>query len=139
MILDSSAIVASYRPNQGYEEIRERISAAEILGVGEPTVVESGIVLSARIGRDARPELNEFLRVADAEVIPFGLEHFHAALDAFLRFGKGRHPASLNFGDCLSYAIASMAGLPLLYTGKDFSKTDIPSAGSVRSTRPKKS
>ena len=138
MILDSSAIVAVILAEPGYDEIRELIGAAEILGVGAPTVVESGIVLSARIGRDARPELNEFLRVADAEVIPFGLEHFHAALDAFLRFGKGRHSASLNFGDCLSYAIASVAGLPLLYTGKDFSKTDIPSARSERSTRPKK-
>jgi ribonuclease VapC len=75
MILDSSAIVAVMLAEPGYEEIRERIGAAEILGVGAPTVVESGIVLSARIGRDARPELNEFLRVADAEVIPFGLEH----------------------------------------------------------------
>ena len=138
MILDSSAIVAVMLAEPGYEEIRERIGSAEVLGVGAPTVVESGIVLSARIGRDARPELNEFLRVADAEVIPFGLEHFHAALDAFLRFGKGRHPASLNFGDCLSYAVASVAGLPLLYTGKDFSKTDIPSAGPVRTMRPKK-
>jgi len=138
MILDSSAIVAVMLAEPGYEEIRERIGAAEFLGVGAPTVVESGIVLSARIGRDARPELNEFLRVAEAEVIPFGLEHFHAAIDAFLRFGKGKHPASLNFGDCLSYGIASVAGLPLLYTGKDFSRTDIPSAGFVRSTRPKK-
>jgi ribonuclease VapC len=139
MILDSSAIVAVILAESGYDEIRELIGAAEIVGVGAPTVVESGIVLSARIGRDARPELNEFLRVAEAEVISFGLEHFHAALDAFLRFGKGRHPASLNFGDCLSYAIASVAGLPLLYTGKDFSKTDIPSAGTVRPPRPQKS
>jgi ribonuclease VapC len=138
MILDSSAIVAVILAEPGYEEIRELIGGAEILGVGAPTVVESGIVLSARIGRDARPELNEFLRVAGAEVIPFALEHFHAALDAFLRFGKGRHRAGLNFGDCLSYAIASVASLPLLYTGKDFSKTDIPSAESVRSTRPQK-
>jgi ribonuclease VapC len=138
MILDSSAIVAIMLAEPGHQEIRERIGAAEIIGVGAPTVAESGIVLSARIGRDARPELNEFLRVADAEVIPFGLEHFHAALDAFLRFGKGRHPARLNFGDCLSYAIATVAGLPLLYTGNDFSKTDIPSAGAVRPTRPKK-
>jgi ribonuclease VapC len=138
MILDSSAIVAIMLAEPGHQEIRERIGAAEILGVGAPTVAESGIVLSARIGRDARPELNEFLRVADAEIIAFGLEHFHAALDAFLRFGKGRHPASLNFGDCLSYAIASVAGLPLLYTGNDFSQTDIPSAGAVRLTRPQK-
>ena len=58
-------------------------------------------MLSSRLGKDARPRLNEFLREAEAEILPFGLGHVDAAVDAFLRYGKGRHPAGLNFGDCL--------------------------------------
>jgi len=61
-------------------------------------------------------------------VLPFGPEHVDASLDAFLRFGKGRHPAALNFGDCLTYAAAAVAGAPLLFTGGDFRKTDIEPA-----------
>jgi ribonuclease VapC len=82
-------------------------------------------MLSGRLGKDARPMLNEFLREAEIEVIPFTGDHFHAALDAFLRYGKGRHPAGLNLGDCLAYAAATLAGLPLLYTGNDFTGTYI--------------
>ena len=68
------------------------------------------------------------LRRMGVSVVSFTEDHFHQALDAFIRFGKGRHPAALNFGDCMSYAVARVAGMPLLYTGKDFSKTDITPA-----------
>lgn len=61
-------------------------------------------------------------------VIPFDEEHALEAAKAFARFGKGRHPAALNFGDCMSYAVAKLAGQPLLCTGKDFAKTGIPLA-----------
>ena len=128
MILDSSAILAVLLAEPGHSRILERMGEAQIIGVGAPTVVESAIVLSARLGRDARAELNEFLQGAEAEVIPFALEHYNAAVDAFQRFGKGRHPAALNFGDCMSYAVAALAGLPLLFAGNDFSKTDIQRA-----------
>ena len=90
-----------------------------------PTWVETAIVLSSKLGRDARPRISEFLREAEAELIPFTPEHADAAVDAFLRYGKGKHPAGLNFGDCLSYAVAAVAGVPLLFTGNDFLKTDI--------------
>ena len=69
-----------------------------------------------------------FLRRLDAEVVPFNEEHLDAALAAFIRFGRGRHPAALNFGDCMSYAVASVSGMPLLFTGEDFSRTDIAQA-----------
>jgi ribonuclease VapC len=85
-------------------------------------------VLSRRLSSDARPRLMGYLHKMNAEIVAFSPEHYEAAVDAFLRFGKGRHPARLNFGDCMSYAIASVAGLPLLYTGSDFSKTDIQAA-----------
>ena len=128
LILDSSAILAALLEEPGYEGILERISHAPSVGVGAPTFVETAIVLSSKLRRDARPHLNEFLREAAAEVIPLGPEHVDAALDAFLRYGKGRHPASLNFGDCLTYAVAAVAGVPLLSAGNDFIQTDLDRA-----------
>jgi ribonuclease VapC len=81
------------------------------------------------MGRDPRPQLSRFLREMEVEVIPFTAEHYEVAVDAFERFGKGRHPAALNFGDCLTYAVARLSGLPLLFTGEDFARTDLrPSA-----------
>ena len=125
MILDASAILAVILAEPGHERVLGEMSEATLVAVGAPTLVETAMVLSSRLRRDARPLLNEFLREADAEVIPFGQDHYEVALDAFQRYGKGRHPAALNFGDCLAYAIARLAGLPLLFTGEDFSKTDL--------------
>lgn len=128
MVLDSSALVAIHLKEPGYERLVDAIDRAEIVAIGVPTLLETAIVLSARLGRDARPLLLTFLRRIEAEWIPFNEEHFDAAAAAFLRFGRGRHPAGLNFGDCMSYAVASLAGLPLLFTGEDFPKTDIAAA-----------
>jgi ribonuclease VapC len=86
------------------------------------------MVLSARTGRDARGEIARSLRRLQILVIPFTEEHFEVAADAFHRYGKGRHPAALNFGDCMSYAVAAVGGFPLLYTGNDFAQTDIQAA-----------
>jgi len=86
------------------------------------------MVLASRLKGDPRMAVAGALRRMDAQIVPFTEEHFDAALDAFLRYGKGRHPAGLNFGDCQSYAIASVAGLPLLFTGSDFARAGIPAA-----------
>ncbi len=75
-----------------------------------------------------RVKLERFIAAIGAEIIPFTRDHLNVAMDAFLRFGRGRHPAALNFGDCMSYAVARLAGMPLLYTGADFAKTDITAA-----------
>ncbi|MGQ9633855.1 MAG: hypothetical protein ACUVXB_06365 [Bryobacteraceae bacterium] len=83
-------------------------------------------VLAARIGGGAWRHLRWFLREAGVKVVPFSLDHCEAAVDAFEGFGKGRYPASLNFGLCMSSATAQLAALPLLYTGQDFAKTDLP-------------
>lgn len=83
------------------------------------------MVLSSRLGKDPRPVLNDFLREMNVEVVPFTAEHYEVAVDAFERFGKGRHPAALNFGDCLTYAVARLSGLPLLYIGRDFALTEL--------------
>ena len=128
LILDSSAILAALLEEPGHGVILDRISNAQSVGVGAPTFVETAIVLSSKLHRDARPQLNEFLRAAEAELVPMGPEHVDAAVDAFLKYGKGKHPAALNFGDCLAYAVAAVAGVPLLFTGNDFMKTDIDRA-----------
>ena len=128
MVLDSSAIVAMHLKEEGYERLFERIAQAELVLVGAPTVFESAMVLASRTGTDARSLLAAFFRRKDVAILPFTEEHFHAATEAFLRFGKGRHPAALNFGDCMAYAVAAVAGMPLLYTGNDFAQTDVPAA-----------
>lgn len=125
MVLDSSAIVAIHLKEPGHDQLIEAIHRAEIVVVGVPTLLETTMVLTTRMGYDASPLLRAFLHRVEAEIVAFNQEHLDAATTAFLRFGRGRHPAGLNFGDCMSYAIASVAGMPLLFTGNDFARTDI--------------
>jgi ribonuclease VapC len=125
MILDSSAILSVILGEPHADRIVAHIGAATAVAAGAPTLLETAMVLSTRLKRDPRPLLNEFVREAELEVIPFSREHYEIALDAFQRFGKGRHPAALNFGDCITYAVARIAQLPLLCTGNDFPKTDL--------------
>ena len=75
--------------------------------------------------RDARPALSRLVQAAALTIVPFAEDHWRTAVEAYLRFGKGRHAAGLNFGDCLTYATAKLAGQPLLCVGDDFSKTDL--------------
>lgn len=125
MILDSSAIVAIALDEPERGAFVEKINGAQTVGVAGPTLVEAGIVLSARTGSDATELLSELIDVSDAVVIEFGVAHWEAAVTAWWRFGRTRHPAGLNFGDCLAYAAAKVAGQPLLAKGDDFSRTDI--------------
>jgi|SRR5450432_609047 ribonuclease VapC len=128
MVLDSSALISILLEERGHESLLEKAGGAEVVFVGAPTALETAMVLSARFRRDARPMLSGVLRRMNAEIVDFNEDHYEAALSAFLRFGKGRHPAALNFSDCMSYALASVSGLPLLYAAVDFSRTDIASA-----------
>lgn len=128
MILDASALVAIALDEPEREVLVAKINAADSVAVGAPTLVETGIVLSARTGLDASAALMELLAAADAVVIEFGERHWRVAVSAWEQFGKGRHPAALNFGDCLTYATARVAGQPLLAKGDDFTQTDIPLA-----------
>lgn len=128
MILDSSAVAAIFFQEPGYEALLETIYGASSLAIGAPTLTELTIVLSSRLQRDARGLVARFLQEAGVDVLPFSDAHFGTATDAWLRFGKGRHPASLNFGDCLAYATARLAGQPLLAKGEDFAQTDVARA-----------
>ena len=128
MILDSSALVAIVLREPEQDRILERMDAASRLGIGAPTLVEVAIVLSARLGNDARGLVSRLVIEGNIAVVPFTDAHFGVALTAWLRYGRGRHPAQLNFGDCLAYATARVAREPLLFTGEDFARTDVPAA-----------
>ena len=105
-----------------------RLGADAAAGVGAPTLAETGLVLTARLGGNAGPMLSRIVHEFGLAIIPFSPEHWRTAVDAYARYGKGRHRAGLNFGDCLSYAIARLARQPLLYVGRDFAATDLPPA-----------
>jgi ribonuclease VapC len=89
-------------------------------------LVEASIVLTARAGPAGVAALEALLADAEVTVVPFTEAHWRVARSAFARFGKGRHPAALNLGDCYSYATARVAGQPLLCVGNDFPLTDLP-------------
>lgn len=126
MVLDSSSIVAIFKQEPGWEELERRIDEAHVILVGAPTLVETAIVLSRLTGQDQRPVIEAYLRRLDARVVEFTEAHYSAAAEAFVRFGRGFHSkANLNFGDCLAYAVAAVAGDELLFTGNDFTHTDL--------------
>ncbi len=125
MILDSSAVIAVLLAEPDHETIVDQLAQAPQVGIGAPTLTECGIVLSARLGALGQTLLGRFVQEAALTIIPFGPDHWVAAIDAYLRFGKGRHPAALNFGDCMSYATAQLANAPLLCLGNDFVQTDL--------------
>ena len=125
MIVDSSAILAVIGKEPGYERIVHELAASPGTRIGAPTRLETGIVLTARFGPRGKTALARFLQENAVETVTFDEAHASVALDAYSRFGKGRHPAALNFGDCCTYAVASVAGEPLLCLGDDFAKTDL--------------
>jgi len=125
VILDSSAIVGIVLREPGFETLVRKVAQASAVAAGAPTLAETGIVLTARLGRDARGLLQGLLREWDAATVAFGEEHWREAVTAYERFGRGRHEAQLDIGDCTAYAVAKLAGEPLLCTGGDFTKTDL--------------
>jgi ribonuclease VapC len=125
MIVDSSALLAVIFREPGYEAILHRLGSAELVAAGTPTLAQTGIVLHARLGPDAAGLLERFLDEFAIQEIPFGELHWREAVDAFRRYGRGRHAARLNFGDCMTYATAALSGEPLLFVGDDFRQTDL--------------
>ena len=125
MILDTSAIVAIATEEPGCLELIDKLNDARTLGIGAPTVVETALVLRSRLASEPRAFLERLLSDWSVTVVPFGEDHWKAAADAHTQYGRGRHKAALNFGDCLSYATAKLADMPLLCTGADFAKTDL--------------
>jgi len=124
VILDTSAIIAILFREEGAGTLLERLWGATVRAVGAPTLAESGIVLTARAGETALPLLHHFLDAFGVVIVPFDGRHAQEAVALYNTFGKGHHPAGLNYGDCMSMATSRLAGLPLLCVGDDFRLTD---------------
>ncbi|MDE2982261.1 MAG: type II toxin-antitoxin system VapC family toxin [Gemmatimonadota bacterium] len=128
MIVDSSAVLAIL-----FDEPDARRHAAAIMGahpcrMSVANVLEASIALERRGGEPAAQDLDTLLQRAEIELVPVTVEHLEEARRAWRRFGKGNHPAALNFGDCFAYALARTTGEPLLFKGNDFSRTDVDPA-----------
>lgn len=125
MVIDSSALVAILLREPERAFFVRQILGAKIRLVSAVTFVETGMVLEGRRGQGARHQFSKLLEDASIEIVPVDAEIAMAALAAWRKYGKGRHPAGLNLGDCFSYAVAKRTGEPLLAKGDDFSRTDI--------------
>jgi ribonuclease VapC len=125
LILDSSAVVAILFEEEGRDRVLGKIERADLLAIGTPTLLETGMVAIGKFDLHGRALVSQFLERWNVVVTPFDARHGQVAADAFIRYGKGRHPAALNYGDCMTYATARLAGMPLLFTGDDFAKTDV--------------
>ncbi len=125
MTLDSSAVLAILREEPERDVFTSLIENDPRVLMSTMSVLEASIVIESRYGPGAGADLDAVLRGAGVEIVPFDGEQLEIARFAFRRFGKGRHPACLNFGDCASYALAELSGEPLLFKGDDFSRTDV--------------
>ena len=128
MTLDTSALVAVLFAEPGYLDFVDSILQADTVRVGAPTLVETSLVFTGRQRRAARRGedlIADLIRELGVTIVPFGEPEWRRAVDAFARYGRGRHKASLNFGDCLAYAVAAAADDALLFVGDDFRHTDI--------------
>lgn len=125
MILDTSAIIAMMQREPGFRVLLDKVHAAPVRAVSAPILVETAVVLTRTMEDDTEQELSLFMESLNIGTLPFVDAHWREAAQAFRRFGKGRHPAKLNLGDCMTYATAKVADLPLLCLGNDFSKTDL--------------
>lgn len=125
--VDTSALVAVVLGEDDAERHLDALRGTQAR-LSAVSHAEAAIVVEARQGPDAGRDLQILIEATIQEIVPVDIAHATAALAAWRRFGRGRHPASLNFGDCFSYAAARLAGTPLLFKGDDFSQTDIASA-----------
>lgn len=125
MIVDTSAAMAILIDEPVGPPLAAALNDSSRSFISSATAVELGMVLEARIGPEAGGKIERFLRDGRIEVVPVGRVHVDRALEGWRRFGKGRHPAALNFGDCFTYALAAATGHPILCTGGDFAQTDV--------------
>ncbi len=125
MIVDTSVLLAILQDEPERRRFNEALESADSRLVSVATFVETSIVIESRYGAEGLRDLDLLLECAGLELVPVDVEQARAARAAHSRFGKGRHPAALNFGDCFSYALARVRGEPLLFKGGDFSQTDL--------------
>lgn len=131
MVVDTSALLAIFFAEPERKSFLESIFQAEPRMISAATVLETGIVLEAKRGEAAGREFDLFVVRASLQIVPIDGEQAEIARSGWRKYGKGRHPAGLNFGDCFAYALAKASGEPLLTKGNDFSLTDIEVCTSV--------
>ena len=127
MIIDTSALVAILYGEPEAERFTQHIHAANVCRMSVANHVELSIVVERQMGSEGLRQADIFIRRAGITIEPVTLEQGDMARQAFLDFGKGRHRAALNFGDCFAYALAKATGEPLLFKGYDFALTDVNS------------
>ena len=128
MIIDSSAIVAILLLETDAARFAVRIESATVKFIATPTYLEICMVVAGRRPDRAANRVEAFIREAEIEMRAFSNAAAHVAVKAFLTYGKGRHRAGMNFGDCISYAMAKTEAMPLLFKGDDFRLTDVEPA-----------
>ena len=128
MIIDTSAVLAILFGEPDAKRYEDAIAAAWPRRMSVVALLEAAMVVESRGGAVAGQELDVLLEKAAVELVSVTPEHANAARRAWRRFGKGNHPAALNFGDCFAYALARTAGEPLLFKGEDLARTDIEAA-----------
>ena len=133
MVIDTSAIVAIALDEPDASEIERLIADDPIRLISAATVLEVGMVIETRLGDAGGREFDLWLVKIGAEIVAVDAEQAEAARRAWRRYGRGRHAASLNFGDCFAYALALTRNEPLLFKGADFAKTNVSRAGLASS------
>lgn len=127
MVIDSSAILSIFFNEPERRHFNELIASAPIRLMSTGSYLETSIVLIARYGLQGLSNLKLYCSTASIELVDFDNEQVNIAVNAYAKFGKGKHPAALNFGDCMSYALSKVRVEPLLFKGDDFTQTDIES------------
>lgn len=130
MVIDTSALIAILLDEAEGESFRQLIVDSRMRLLGAVSRLEASIVAESRLGRRGTDRLEQLLAKLGPDTVGFTVEHAKWALEAWRRFGKGRHPAALNFGDCCTYALCQATGEPLLCKGADFAKTDLKIVGA---------
>jgi ribonuclease VapC len=125
MVVDTSALIAFLNADPEAGRIEDVLVAARQRFISAATLVEAGIVAERQNPRSGAHDLDLLVDRLPIDVVPVTREHAELARDAYRQFGKGLHPAGLNYGDCFSYALARALGEPLLFVGNDFSQTDV--------------
>ncbi|MYI83136.1 MAG: type II toxin-antitoxin system VapC family toxin [Chloroflexi bacterium] len=128
MIVDSSAILAVLLEESDADRYAQALADAPTCRMSAASFLEATLVIESRGGPEAGHELDVLIERASVELVPVTVEQARAARRAWRRFGRGNHPAALNFGDCFVYALAEATGEPLLFKGGDFALTDLPAA-----------
>ena len=128
MVIDTSAIIAILTGEPERQVFNDAVENAGSRVMSAASFVEASIVIQSSRGYDGLRDFDLFVASAGIEILPVDLEQARVAREAFRRYGKGRHPAALNYGDCFSYALAKTTGFPLLFKGDDFAGTDIEPA-----------